>query len=226
MPFMDAAHASAAEGAPPPPEQDLGPLAWVHEELRKSLDGALKSLRRFVREAAVARESDLAALDSSALRMARQQLHQASGALEMVGMAAPALVLRSMEAAVQKFVQRPDQCGEDAIAVLERASFALIEYLELVLAGKPASPVALFPQYRDVQALTGAERVHPADLWPVERDLREPEMPLPEAPLPYGPAARARLDSAVLRIVKHGDAAAAGQMRDVCLGLAAANAER
>ena len=225
MPFMDAAHASAAEGAPPP-EQDLGPLAWVHEELRKSLDGALKSLRRFVREAAVARESDLAALDSSALRMARQQLHQASGALEMVGMAAPALVLRSMEAAVQKFVQRPDQCGEDAIAVLERASFALIEYLELVLAGKPASPVALFPQYRDVQALTGAERVHPADLWPVERDLREPEMPLPEAPLPYGPAARARLDSAVLRIVKHGDAAAAGQMRDVCLGLAAANAER
>lgn len=225
MPFMDAAHASAAEGAPPP-EQDLGPLAWVHEELRKSLDGALKSLRRFVREAAVARESDLAALDSSALRMARQQLHQASGALEMVGMAAPALVLRSMEAAVQKFVQRPDQCGEDAIAVLERASFALVEYLELVLAGKPASPVALFPQYRDVQALTGAERVHPADLWPVERDLREPEMPLPEAPLPYGPAARARLDSAVLRIVKHGDAAAAGQMRDVCLGLAAANAER
>jgi len=222
---MDAAHASAAEGAPPP-EQDLGPLAWVHEELRKSLDGALKSLRRFVREAAVARESDLAALDSSALRMARQQLHQASGALEMVGMAAPALVLRSMEAAVQKFVQRPDQCGEDAIAVLERASFALVEYLELVLAGKPASPVALFPQYRDVQALTGAERVHPADLWPVERELREPEMPLPEAPLPYGPAARARLDSAVLRIVKHGDAAAAGQMRDVCLGLAAASAER
>ncbi len=225
MPFMDAAHASAAEGAPPP-EQDLGPLAWVHEELRKSLDGALKSLRRFVREAAVARESDLAALDSSALRMARQQLHQASGALEMVGMAAPALVLRSMEAAVQKFVQRPDQCGEEAVAVLERASFALVEYLELVLAGKPASPVALFPQYRDVQALTGAERVHPADLWPVERELREPEMPLPEAPLPYGPAARARLDSAVLRIVKHGDAAAAGQMRDVCLGLAAANAER
>ena len=225
MPFMDAAHAYAADGAQPP-EQDLGPLAWVHEELRKSLDGALKSLRRFVREAAVARESDLAALDSSALRMARQQLHQAGGALEMVGMAGPALVLRSMEAAVQKFVQRPDQCGEDAIAVLERASFALVEYLELVLAGKPASPVGLFPQYRDVQALTGAERVHPADLWPVERDLREPDMPLPEAPLPYGPAARARLDSAVLRIVKHGDAAAAGQMRDVCLGLAAANAER
>ncbi len=225
MPFMDAAHASAAEGAQPP-EQDLGPLAWVHEELRKSLDGALKSLCRFVREAAVVRESDLAALDSSPLRMARQQLHQASGALEMVGMAAPALVLRSMEAAVQKFVQRPDLCGEDAIAVLERASFALVEYLELVLAGKPASPVALFPQYRDVQALTGAERVHPADLWPVERDLREPGMPLPEAPLPYGPAARARLDSAVLRIVKHGDAAAAGQMRDVCLGLAAASAER
>ena len=61
MPFMDAAHASAAEGAQPP-EQDLGPLAWVHEELRKSLDGALKSLRRFVREAGGADIGDAVAL--------------------------------------------------------------------------------------------------------------------------------------------------------------------
>ncbi len=225
MPITDATTAFAADGAHTT-EQDLGPLAWVHEELRKSLEGAVKSLRRFVREAAVTRDSDLASLDASALRLARQQLHQASGALEVVGMAAPALVLRSMEAAVQKFVQRPDQCGEDAVSVLERASFALVEYLELVLAGKHASPVALFPQYREVQALTGAERVHPADLWPVQRDLPEPEMPLSAAPLPYGPEARARLDSAVLRIVKHGDAAAAAQMRDVCLGFVAAATER
>ena len=39
---------------------DLGPLAWVLEELRKSLDGASKALRRFVRDAEAARGSNLA----------------------------------------------------------------------------------------------------------------------------------------------------------------------
>ncbi len=106
-------------------------------------------MRRFLREAEQAQESDLASLDAGSLRIARQQLHQASGALEMVGMALPALVLGPvMSSAVQKFVQRPQLCQDDSAAIIERASFALIEYLEGVLAGKPVSPVALFPQYR------------------------------------------------------------------------------
>ncbi len=33
------------------PERDLGPLAWVEAELRRSLEGAAKSLRRFLRDA-------------------------------------------------------------------------------------------------------------------------------------------------------------------------------
>ena len=84
------------------PVSDLGPLAWVLDELRKSLDGATKALRRFVRDADLARGSDLTELDASHLRIARQQLHQAVGALEMVGLGAPAKVLRAMEALAQK----------------------------------------------------------------------------------------------------------------------------
>jgi chemosensory pili system protein ChpA (sensor histidine kinase/response regulator) len=224
MSSIDVNNAPAADGAQG--DQDLGPLAWVLDELRKSLDGAVKAMRRFVRDAEVARESDLAALDAGPLRIARQQLHQACGALEMVGMGPPALVLRAMESAVQKFVQRPETCSDDAAAVIERASFALIEYLETVLAGKTASPVALFPQYRDAQALAGADRVHPADLWPVERRFREPEGTVSAAPLPYGPEARARLDSAVLRIVKSGDLRASLSLRDTCLGFVAAQQDR
>ena len=202
-------------------EQDLGPLAWVLDELRKSLDGAVKSLRRFVYEADLGRGGDLAALDTSPLRLARQQLHQVGGALEMVGMAAPAMVLRTMESAVQKFVQRPEMCTDEAAEVLERASFALGEYLDNVLAGKTVSAVALFPQYRDVQDINGVNSVHPADLWPVERRFREPELVLTLPALPYGPAARARLDQAVLKIVKGADTGAARELRDVCLELAA-----
>ncbi|WP_144729875.1 Hpt domain-containing protein [Extensimonas perlucida] len=223
MPSLDVNHAPATEASQQ--ERDLGPLAWVLEELRKSLDAAVKTMRRFVHEAEHTRESDLAALDAGALRIARQQLHQASGALEMVGMAPAALLLRAMEAAVHKFVQQPPLCTRETISTIERAGFALVEYLEYVLAGKQASAVALFPQYREVQTLAGAERVHPADLWPTERRIREPEFALSVAPLAYGSAARARLDAVVLQIVKSGDAGAARSMRDICLGFAAAQAD-
>ena len=133
---------------------DLGPLAWVLDELKKSLDSATKAMRRFVRDAELARGSDMANLDASQLRIARQQLHQAVGALEMVGFSAPAKVMRAMEALAQKFVQRPELCSDDAANKMEKASFALAEYLEGVLKGKSSSPVALFAQYRDVLAST------------------------------------------------------------------------
>jgi len=224
MSSIDTAKATGADLAPG--EQDLGPLAWVLDELRKSLDGAVKAMRRFVRDAAIARESDLASLDAGPLRIARQQLHQAGGALEMVGMEPPALVVRALESAVQRFVQRPEQCSDDAASVIERASFALVEYLEHVLAGKTVSPVALFPQYQQAQALAGVDRVHPADLWPAQRRFREPELTIAHPPLEYGAEARARLDRAVLRIVKSADPEAAHDLMQTCLGFAAAQSNR
>src|SRR5689334_11549932 len=156
---------------------DLGPLAWVLDELRKSLESASSALRRFVRDTALARGTDMASVDGGQLRIARQQLHQAVGAMEMVGLGAPAHVLRSMEAAVQKFIDRPELCNEAAAAKVERAGFALTEYLEAVLLGKQVSAVALFPQYRDTQELAGADRAHPADLWALEWRWNEPSTP-------------------------------------------------
>lgn len=212
----------AASGDNDQPVNDLGPLAWVLDELRKSLDGASKAIRRFVRDAELARGSDLESLDASQLRIARQQLHQAVGALEMVGLPEPAKVLRAMEALAQKFVQRPEFCSEDAATKVERASFALIEYLESVLRGKSASAVALFPQYRDVLELVGEERVHPAELWAhgwrwIDADTAAAE------PLAYDPAVRAQMDTAVLKLVKSGSVSSAKSLRDISLGLAAAD---
>lgn len=202
--------------------QDLGPLAWVLDELRKSLDSATKAMRRFVRDAELARGSELEALDASQLRIARQQLHQAVGALEMVGLSAPAKVLRAMEALAQKFVQRPELCSDDAAGKVERASFALTEYLEGVLKGKTSSSVALFPQYRDVLELVGGDRVHPADLWVCDWRWIDVALPLQSAPATYDAPTRARADQAVLKLVKSGDADAARIMREISLGFAAA----
>jgi len=218
--FFPASFAEGAQG-----EQDLGPLAWVIDELRKSLDGAAKAVAWFVRESDLSPEADLAALDTAPLRQAKLLLHQAGGALAMVNMAAPARMLHAMEAVAQRLLQSPRLCTPQAAATMENASFALLEYLETVLAGKAVPAVALFPQYRDVQALAGNDKVHPADLWPAERRMREPEWQDATAALAYGPQARALLDAGVLGMVKSGDAAAAAQMRAVCLGFVAGQTE-
>ena len=205
---------------PDAPLEDLGPLAWVFDELRKSLDAATKAVKRFVRETEQSRHNDLEAADPASLRIARQQLHQAVGALEMVGLGSPAQVLRAMEAAVQRFVQKPQSCTEAAAAQVEQAGFALIEYLEAVLHNKPVQPVALFPQYRDVQTLAGAERVHPADLWPF--DQRGQNIgPADAKPLEVDAKLRSMLDRLVLLLVKNHSPAAAQQLARMSASLSA-----
>ena len=88
---------------------DLSALAWVHEELRKSLDTAHKALRRYVKEAEANSGSDVDSVDPSVLRTARQQIHQGVGALELVGLPAVARLLAASEAAVQRFVAKPQK---------------------------------------------------------------------------------------------------------------------
>ena len=205
--------------------RDLGPLAWVLDELRKSLDASAKALKRFVRDAEAARGADLASVDAGQLRIARQQLHQAVGALEMVGLAEPALVLRAMEAAVQRFLQQPEHCTQDAAAKIERASFALTEYLDGVLANKPISAISLFPQYRDVRELVRADRIHPADLWTHVWRWLDVAMPSSPAALLYNADARQTLDQSVLQLMRGRAPQAAQEMCNLCLGLAAAQDE-
>lgn len=201
------------------PTDDLGPLAWVLDELRKSLDSATKALRRYVRDAELARGSDLAAVDAGQLRISRQQLHQAVGALEMVGFTGPAIVLRSMENAVQKFVTRPDLCTETAAIKIERASFALTGFLETLLAGKSQSPVALFVQYAEVQEIAGATRVHPADLWSYAWrwiDVASTEVPAQA----INADMRTQFDKAALMVIKAFDAPSAGDLSKLCAAIA------
>ena len=200
---------------------DLGPLAWVLDELRKSLEGATKAIRRFVRDADKARGTGLESLDTGQLRIARQQLHQAVGALEMVGQGGPAKVLRAMESLAQKFVLQPEFCSEVAVAMVERASFALTQYLEGVLRGKSTSAVALFPQYREILKLIGEERIHPADLETVAWRWVDLKLSATTEPMPYGTPIRSKLDSAMLNIVKTGSVASAKALRDISLSLAA-----
>ncbi|KQP20582.1 response regulator [Pseudorhodoferax sp. Leaf267] len=200
---------------------DLGPLAWVREELRKTLEAATKELRRHLREADAVAQGGSNAPDGGHLAQAGRLLRQCTGALAMIEQPAAAHMLRAMEAATQRLAEQPEACTEEAVTHIERAGFAMNDYLDALLAGKPVSAVSLFPQYRDVQAVAGNDRIHPADLWTHAEPQAAPTVPVAAAALAPEPAVRSRLDQAVLQLVKTGDPAAARALHALGLGLAA-----
>jgi chemosensory pili system protein ChpA (sensor histidine kinase/response regulator) len=200
---------------------DLSALAWVHEELRRSLDNAHKALRRFVKESEAVSGSDVDAVDPAVLRTARQQIHQGVGALELVGLPAVAVVLRASESAVQRFVAKPDKLTAAHVDTIELASFALLDFLQRMLSGKPVSALALFPRYQAVQGLAGADRIHPADLWTADwrwLDLASEKGVTPHA---VDDAAHAALEKNLLLLMRSSNSQAALSMSDVCASLGA-----
>ena len=219
------AHPSTHPSANPTaiePGDDLSTLAWVHEELRRSLEAAHKALRRFVRDTETLASSDIDAVDPAVLRSARAQIHQGVGALELVALPAAASVLRASEAAVQRFISKPQRLTAGVVDDLERASFALLDYLGRMLAGKPVSALALFPQYRAVQEAAGADRVHPADLWFVDWHWRELPVDVNAAPRQPDAVTHAALEAQLLAFLRSPEpVAAAGRMSDICAGLGA-----
>lgn len=216
---MSMAIENKAENAVPTEERDLGPLAWISDEVRRSLESMVKALNRYVRDVEVAKASDLEAIDSTGIRIARQNLHQVQGALQMVGVEQPAQLVGLMETAAQRFAQKPHLCTEKAVALMERSSFALLEYLGHVLKGRAVPFVALFPQYKEMQELVGLDRVHPADLWHGDASQQEPQTEA-VAPLALDRGARERLDAGMLHIIKSADSNAARDLTAVCLGIA------
>ena len=213
---------SAAATAAPASGDDLSAVAWVHEELRRSLDAAHKSLRRFIKDLEAVTGSDLDTVDPGVLRAARAQLHQGVGALELVGLPAAAIVLRASETAVQRSISRPQALTPELVADIERSSFALLDYLSRVLAGKTVSPLSLFPQYRAVQEAVEAERVHPADLWAMDWRWREIETDPDVLPRSADLGVRAQMEGYLLQLMRGTQAlTAAARMSEICAGLAA-----
>jgi chemosensory pili system protein ChpA (sensor histidine kinase/response regulator) len=190
---------------------DLSALSWVHVELRRSLETAHKALRRYLKELDTGAGSDVDVVDAAVLRSARTQLHQGVGALELVGLPAEAEVLRASETAVQRMANKPALVTMAAVETIERSSFALLDLLSRHLAGKPVSPVMLFPQYRAVQQLAAADRVHPADLWKMDWQWRE----LPADPTAHARAAddasRADMENLTLALMRPASAGASSQ---------------
>jgi chemosensory pili system protein ChpA (sensor histidine kinase/response regulator) len=152
---------------------DTGPLSWVMGELRSSLERSLESLRAFSKNPE----------DVGALRLARSDLHQAHGALQLVDLEGVSLITEEVEHLLEGFESRPEDADERAVELVGGAFRSVIEYLEELLQGAPHQPVRLFPCYRSLLSLRGADRIHPADLFYPDLSIRPPRAAVLGTPL-------------------------------------------
>ena len=179
---------------------DSGPLSWVMGEIREALERSRSALAD-----AAARTAEAQA---SALQHAKTHLHQAHGALQMVDVDGAGALTEAAEEAIERFKDGRLACDATTTAIVTSAYQAVVEYLDELLAGAAPQPARLFPNYRALKTLLGAERIHPADLFFV--DLSAP-VALAGAPAhaaePDYAACRTRFEKALLPFLKSADGA-------------------
>ena len=200
-------------------QDPLSALSWVQEELRRSLESAHKALRRYLKDQE--QRGDLDTVDPNVLRQARSHIHQSVGVLELVGLGRAAELLRAAEAALQRLSSRPKLFNTAAVDAIEHGSFALLEFIDRRLAGKPVSTLSLFPQYKALQELAGAQRIHPADLWSVEWTWREAVLDTQVAVRHPDEATLNRIESDLLSMMRGAPPSVAARMSELFAGLAA-----
>ncbi|QYY30829.1 Hpt domain-containing protein [Cupriavidus pinatubonensis] len=200
LPMTDALEPDALALPAASASRDLSVLAWVVPSLRAALDDAATELSHYVDEVQQAPEA-LGARDTTSLRLAGQQLHQAAGAVHIVG-------LRGVDPycqALRRLIEGLDGGGVVAnagtLAVFRAGVQALAEYVDDLMAGDEQDPLRLFRPYAEILELLGDERVHPADLWLDELQML-PGILLPTRNASAVTRARQRYEAALLKALR------------------------
>ena len=186
---------------------DIGPLTWVKSEIDLALNRALEALER--------EDGD----DATALQSSRTHLHQARGALSIVGLEG---VTRLAEAVEQLLEAVADgRVGRDAAfaGTARQAIAAIRRYLDELLAGRRDQALRLLPVYRSVMAALGHAEAPAADLFHPDLTLkpprREQETPAlaPDEAMARIKAARADFQRGMLKWLRQ-DAHGLAEMHD------------
>ena len=155
---------------------DIGPLTWVKSEIDSSLERARASLAAF----AVQPE------DRKAIKAAQTHLHQASGAVQIVGLEGVSRFFEETERLVAD-LESGKVAGEPAaFEAAERATRAIGKYLAELLDGLPDQPLRLYPLYRELAAARGIKDATEADLYFPDLALSPPPREDPPTRLSAG----------------------------------------
>ena len=148
---------------------DTGPLNWVRNDIEAALQAALGRVQAFTADA------DL----TNALRLARDDAHQVMGALRMVGLEGAATVASALEMTLADINEGRQSPGDDVFRAIRNTIEGLSRWIKDLAEGRGTGELALFPLYRRLRELQGAERVFEGELF--FPDLRSRVQGMPRA---------------------------------------------
>ncbi len=194
------------------PEFDLGPLSWVQGEIDQSLALGLELLAAYA----------AAPSDTAPLKHARNHIHQAAGAIQMVGLDAVVAYTDEIERQLARLEEPNPSDIESACAIVDRACRKLRIFLDEVVAGAPPVPLQLFPEYEAMQRGRGVKAM-PTDLFYPDLGARAPALdrlpPVPSKRPASQLVKQRRLYQRSLLAFLRGDNDGARTMRDAVAGI-------
>jgi chemosensory pili system protein ChpA (sensor histidine kinase/response regulator) len=157
-------------------EFDLGPLSWVQGEIDEALTRGNDALALFRGNPG----------DGASLKHARAHVHQAAGAIQMVGLDAVVAFTDEIERHLVRLEDLPADKVPGAVDLVVHAVSRLRVFLGDVANGAPPVPLTLFGEYEAMQKSRGVEISAPTDLFYPDLSVRAPR----SAPTEIMPAAR------------------------------------
>ena len=189
-------------------EFDIGPLTWVKGEIEQALAKAGVAVTAYLADPAA----------STQIKFCKMHLHQAHGALEIVGLDGVTRLTEESERLLDLIESGQIVLDAAKGQVLLAAFAALAAYLDEVVEGAPHQPVRLFPAYQAVMQARGAERISESDLFFPDLSARPPKREVADLPADMREhvlAQRRRFQSGLLRWLRNGaDAAALKDMAE------------
>ena len=145
-------------------ELDIGPLTWVKGEIDLALERAMEALERHGDQG----------VDSAHLQSARTHLHQAHGALSIVGLDGVTRFSEALEQMLEA-VEDGELVYDSRVAEAARqAILAIRHFLDDLIMGQPNQALRLLPAYRALAQARGAQPPSPSELFFPDLTLRPP----------------------------------------------------
>ena len=167
---------SARVMSEPATEFDVGPLSWVQGEIDESLARGMEALAAFRANPG----------DSASLKHARSHVHQAAGAIQMVGLDAVVAYTDEIERQLARLEELAAAEVPAAVDCVERAVARLRVFLDETATGAFPVPLKLYPEYEAMRKARGEETPAATDLFYPDLNVRAPRA----SPVEIMPAAR------------------------------------
>ena len=134
---------------------DTGPLNWVRGDIETALKSAAERIRAYGTDQSL----------ENALRLARDEVHGATGALRMVGLEGAAKVLSSLEDVLTAMDGKSIAADPLNLKTALDAVETLLKWVVRMAEGRGEGELALFPTYRRLRELAGVEKIFEGELF-------------------------------------------------------------